>query len=424
MPHFTRLSDWFDWLDDPASQSRSSLDKVKVLSEKLNAFPSNSQVITVTGTNGKGSFVEVATQLLLAKGFSVGSYTSPHLERYNERIALNGKPVDDGVLLDAFNQVSAVADVEGVGLHFFEFLTLAAFVIFKQHYCDFWVLEVGIGGRLDPVNALPADIGVVTSIGLDHHAYLGDTREAVATEKCGILRDHSQLISAEVDPPEALKLAFITHKNLQIEKDYTVYFDETWIFTDKLSNCVVELPDNGLSPFSQAAAIMMVYHALDLTLDRHALISILDKCSLPGRFQRIEKKGIRYVLDVTHNVQAANFLHHRLAEREKLGKRIAVFSFCQDKDYEGILKALVNDFDAWFIGSLASQRSQASSVIAASLHGLGEHMISVSKNMRQAMARAEQLVKEDDEIVVFGSFLAVADVLPKLKKSIVKENRD
>ena len=416
MPQFDQLNAWIDWLSDTAHHSRSSLSRTSRLKDKLGIKPLSGTVITVTGTNGKGSYVNALTALLLAKGKTVGSYYSPHLIKFNERIQLDGQDITDKDLLSAFNAVGRAADAEGEPLHFFELLTLTALSFFNDHQPDYWVLEVGIGGRKDAVNAMDADVAVITSIGLDHAAYLGNTRASVAFEKCGILRPNTVLISAESNPPEPLQAAITHHDALVIDQDFSVSFDETWQFTDKRLGYELALPDTGLSPFSQAAAIMTATHVLDLNFSSSELIQALATGRLTGRFERFTYKGIRYVVDATHNLQAAEFLKQRLMTLPKPKRRLAVFSFLNDKAYSDMLTCLQSEVDAWFIGQLNVERAADAPIIAKTLHEAGEYMISVSKNMRQALSRAEQLADEGDEILIFGSFRVISDLLPKIKK--------
>ena len=419
MPQFDNIADWFDWLDQSTPPKVPTLERMQILAKVLELDQTDAKVITVTGTNGKGSFVEAISCLLQAKGFTAGCYTSPHMLVYNERICINHEQVNDDDLLRAFNVISDCASAHNILLHFFELLTLSAFYLFKQQSLDYWILEVGIGGRLDSVNVIGPHYAVITSVGLDHEVYLGSTRESIATEKCGILRPDTQLLNVETDVPDGLKKALDEHRGISINEHYSVnYSGGKWLLHDFFDDETLVLPDQGLSPYSLGAAIIMARHILQLAFAVDALNALLSGLYLLGRFQVLQYDEIRLILDITHNVQAAELLHERLKHRPlgKGQKRIAVFSLLQDKDIDGIMITLLKDFDAWFVAELKTPRAFAASAIAEKLHNHGVYMISVSKNSRQALARAQSLVNPGDEIVVFGSFFAVAEVYPKLKK--------
>ncbi|MCY4046038.1 MAG: Mur ligase family protein [Cellvibrionales bacterium] len=421
------LKDWEQWFLNQ-SKGKSQLPVVQQLVELLSLQPVNAKVITVTGTNGKGGFVKAIDTILQTCGYKTASFTSPHIHKINERITHNGHPISDEMLLCSLNQVRDVAEALVVETHFFDTLLAAALISFQSLNADYWILEVGIGGLHDPVNAIDADFVAITSIGLDHQEYLGNTREAIAAEKCGLLRASSGLVSAEPDPPAPLITAATMHSSIIVGKDYSVIDDHKKQFTDKRTDQTYLLPDNGLSAYSQAAALMMAKYQLGLSLPLEEMVSCLKKVSLFGRLQRFDDEGISYCIDVAHNVQAVEFLTRHLSsltnkKSEKTGRRLAVLSMMSDKAVEEIISTLQPYVDAWFVGDLATDRAMSATDLAALLHEKGEYMISVSKNMRQAFARAQQLAQPGDEILVVGSFYVVAELYKKLDQMIQKRKK-
>lgn len=412
------LNDWERWLFQQ-SRGKSQLAVVRQLVEYLSLKPRNAQIISVTGTNGKGGFVKAIDSILLACGYRTAVFTSPHIHRLNERITHNGSPIEDDAFQRALNQVSDAAEQLGIETHFFDTLLVAALISFQAMDADFWILEVGIGGEHDPVNAVDADYVAITSIGLDHQEFLGNTRESVANNKCGLLRNYSKLVSSEPDPPEPLIHAAQSHSSLIVGRDFSVIDQSNKAFTDCLSNETYQLPDNGLSAYSQAAALMTAKYQLKVSCSMSDMVSCLKKVSLFGRLQRFEWDGISYCVDVAHNVQAMRYLTKHLLPLEdkngkKTGRRLAVLSMMSDKDVKGVLSVLQNSVDAWFVGELKMDRAMKASELGALLHAQGEYMISVSKNIRQAFGRAQQLASPGDEILVVGSFYVVAALYSKL----------
>ncbi|WP_299082845.1 folylpolyglutamate synthase/dihydrofolate synthase family protein [uncultured Paraglaciecola sp.] len=421
------LAAWLQWLEQQHSKEIDmGLSRVAEVAARLQLTPqfhASSKVVTVAGTNGKGSFVTTLQTLLLAQGKSVASYTSPHLLTFNERMVINGVMASDEQIMQAFELVYAA--LEDTSLSYFEYTTLAAMVLFQQQNVEYCIFEVGLGGRLDAVNILPPDYAVITSIGIDHCDYLGDTLEAIAAEKCGILRENTPLICAEAQAPKFLQEACNHHPSAVINDDFCYQYlpasaneNQQWQYSNKHTHTDYgPLPDNGLSLSSQAAALYFVEQTLGLGLTQPVLDS-LHALSLAGRFQRFQKEGVEIVLDVAHNVQAVSLLKQRLALHLPLAqgkKRIAVFAMLKDKDVTQVIGLLKDDIAAWFVGDLKHERALAVTDLANIVHEQGIHMISVSKNMRQAFARAQSLCEPGDQIVVLGSFFTVAEILPKLE---------
>lgn len=426
---FETLSAWLQWLEQQHPKSIDlGLERVAEVATRLqlaSLLQHNKTVITVAGTNGKGSFIASLQALLLAKGKKVATYTSPHMLLFNERMLLNGDMCSDDAIMEAFTEIYAA--LESVSLSYFEFTTLAALWLFAHSDVEYCLLEVGLGGRLDAVNIIAPDWAVITSIGIDHCDYLGDTLDSIATEKCGILRQDTPLICAEATPPQVLKQACDIRRSWMIGKDFAVDSQKldnsatiaSWCFKDLVNDqSSAPLPDTGLSLPSQAAAIQLYRLLLGADYNVHDL-EALNNITLPGRFQRYSEDDLDIVMDVAHNPQAVALLKQRLNEQMPLAqgqKRIAVFAMLADKDIEATVALLKDDFTAWFLADLKHPRAIAASDMAAKVHQQGIHMISVSKNIRQAYARAKSLCVAGDQIVVFGSFFTVAEILKKFKR--------
>ncbi|CAA0091024.1 Dihydrofolate synthase/folylpolyglutamate synthase [BD1-7 clade bacterium] len=418
MQHDT-LQQWLDWLEHQHPKLIDlGLERVSAVAERLGLISPTATVVTVAGTNGKGSFVHSLGALLKASGQRAGLFTSPHLLAFNERILVDGQQASDNTIMLAFDAIFQASQQLDISLSYFEYSTLAAFYVFNQDNLDFWVLEVGLGGRLDAVNILTPDYAVITSIGLDHMEYLGDTREKIAFEKCGILREQTPFICLEPDAPDVLSAAFSSHHSLVIERDFEVVeSSDTVTLTDRIRQCQIVVPQTGLSPASVSGALMLATHWLDIELgDDTAISAALASHQLAARFQRFAVDGIEVVADVAHNPQSAELLHQRLSQLplKDGAKRIAVFTMLNDKDMNAVIDCLKDDFKAWFTAELDNPRARLASDVANAIHNRGIHMISVSKNLRQAFARARSLCQPDDQIVIFGSFFVVAELLPKL----------
>ena len=416
---FATLPDWLGWLEQQHPKSIDlGLDRILEVAHRLGISGFNATVMTVAGTNGKGSFVAAMDALLRSHGKRVATYTSPHLLVFNERIKLDGAMVSDEQLLLALDQVDKAC--QGVSLTYFEFTTLAALVLFGQQAFDVIVLEVGLGGRLDAVNIIKPDIAVITSIGLDHQEYLGNNLEMIAAEKCGILRNDTVLFCAESNPPKPLSQAIASHHSWLIGRDFSV--TETageWSVTAPVwFHEPLVFPVNGLSVPSQAAAIGCLFHLLGEKVDQKHIHSALDGLSLAGRFQRFEVDGVSIILDVAHNVQAVSLLKTRLQKLplHEDGKRLAVFNMLSDKDFRSVIANMKDVVDGWFLGELDHPRALKVQVVADVLSESGEHKISCSRNIRQAFARAMSVCRPGDQLVVFGSFYVVSELLPRLSQ--------
>ena len=383
-------------------------------------------VVVVAGTNGKGSVCAYLSQIYTQAGFKVGTLTSPHLLRYNERIAVNTRPVEDAVIVASFERIEAAR--AGISLTYFEFNTLAAVDIFIREKVDVMVLEVGLGGRLDAVNVFDADCAVVTSVDLDHQAFLGDTVEQVAFEKAGVFRSGKPAICGQTPPPESLRrhAGEIGAELLLIKRDFDFSTLENvqWSYRYHPQNSDGRTRNRNALPFpalrgayqlSNAACALTVLECLGdrLPVDIAAIKRGLLLVENPGRFQVLPGRPLT-VLDVGHNPHAARALRRSLINLMFAEKRTAVFSILADKDIDGVLDIIKDQFDEWHIAPLDVPRGMTAEALVRKLSEHGIENVKVFENIEKAYRAALEKAGENDRIVVFGSFHTVAAVMAAL----------
>jgi dihydrofolate synthase/folylpolyglutamate synthase len=418
----TTLEQWLQRLERlHPTEMELGLERVSTVADRLDLLPLKQPVITVAGTNGKGSTVAVLEALLLETGRSTGSFTSPHLLRFNERIRLNGDEVPDSDIVQAF---VAIDEARGdISLTYFEFATLAALLVFRVNSPDIVLLEVGLGGRLDSVNIVDATIAVITAIDLDHQDWLGDTRDKIAVEKAGIMRSTRPVVIADPSPPPALMscaLASGAAPILCLGRDFTVIRDgEHWqavLQAEGQPLALTKQRAGSLLPENICAA-MQALLLLGHDFSDEQLRRALGKARTTGRRELQEVNGRVYVLDVAHNPAGVTKLVEFIAARPATGKTIALFCAMADKDISAMIEATDGIFDAWFLAEQpGNQRAATAADVAELLYAASHGMVSINKNIRQAFRRAQSLMTEGDRLVVFGSFYTVADVLPLLDK--------
>jgi len=368
-------------------------------------------VITVGGTNGKGSVCAMLEAMLRAGGYRTGLYTSPHLERYNERVRIAGVEASDDALCASFQAVEAARG--DVALTYFEYGTLGALWLLARERIEAAVLEVGLGGRLDAVNLIDADCAVLTSIGIDHVDYLGPDRESIGREKAGIFRAGRPAVIAEPAPPRTVLAAPGVH--YLIRRDFG-YVDERsqwsyWGPAGKRSG-LAHPALRGAMQLRNAAAAMCALDCLRerLPLGMQDVRRGLAEVALPARFQVLPGRP-QVILDVAHNPQAAAVLADNLAASGYAPETIAVCGMLRDKDVAGVLAAVAPRVTRWHLASLGGARGAAAEELAR--HVNGEH--ECFETPGAAFAAALKRAHDDDKIVVFGSFLTVGEVLEWLK---------
>lgn len=418
------LGEWLAYLEQlHPSAIDMGLDRSREVARRLGLGKPAPLVITVTGTNGKGSTCAFLASLLAEQGQRVGVYSSPHLLRYNERVVLQGREASDAELCQAFAAVEAARGE--ISLTYFEMGTLAAFWLFERAGLDAVVLEVGLGGRLDAVNLIDADLALITSIGLDHADWLGDTRESVAFEKAGIMRAGKPALCADRDPPQPLlNQALNLDTPLYLRgRDYDLSVDEqdwSWYGLDTQGRVLrlEQLPLLDL-PMENAALALQAYALLPLPWSAEAIRRALLATRVTGRLDRRQVdwhgKALTLLLDVGHNPHAADYLAQRLQSRPVSGKRRAVFGLLADKDLPGVVAPLLGEVDEWAVAPLATPRSRPAQALADHLQGLGA-VVTLHPDVHAALDAQCERAAEGDEILLFGSFFCVAEALDWLAR--------
>lgn len=420
------LSDWLDYIERQHFKSIDmSLDRLRAVAERM-ALPRPARhVVTVGGTNGKGSTVAFVEAIARAAGLSVGTYTSPHLLRYNERVRIDGVEADDTSLVAAFEAVEAArrdADGTSTPLTYFEYGTLAALWLFARRDLDLVVLEVGLGGRLDAVNIVDPDVAVITTVDLDHQAWLGDTVEAIGAEKARIARAWKPLVLGDDDPPSSvLGHAYaIGASALRIGCDFFVQppVDGAAHWTWREVGCELELPMPALAAPVQlrnAAVAIAALRALPIELPEAAFAEGVRAARVPARLQRFEHAGVEVVVDVGHNPQAARSLADWLVAAPVEGPTHAVFAVLGDKDVSGVVEALSSRIDRWWLAGLADVAARGLDVdaFAETLRGTVAGTGARCATVDVAIAAALRDTPAGGRILVFGSFHTAAAALSR-----------
>lgn len=413
------LGEWLAYLEQlHPSAIDMGLERSREVARRLALGKPAPLVVTVTGTNGKGSTCAFLASLLREQGLRVGLYSSPHLLRYNERVVVDGREAGDAELCQAFAAIEAVRGE--ISLTYFEMGTLAAFWLFERAGLDAVVLEVGLGGRLDAVNLVDADLALITSIGLDHADWLGDTRESVAFEKAGIMRAGKPALCGDLDPPSPLleQVALLDAPLFLRGRDYDLAITDAgwdWFGLDAAGQMLRldNLPLLDL-PMENAALALQAYALLDLAWDEQAIARGLLATRVAGRLDRRalswQGKSLTLLLDVGHNPHAADYLAQRLEARPPAGRRLAVFGLLSDKDLPGVVAPLLSQVAEWGVTPLGTPRSRPAAELAAHLQGLAARVVQHPSVQDALVAQCDQAAS-GDEILVFGSFFCVAEAL-------------
>jgi len=414
------LAGWLGYIETlHATPVALGLERVGEVARRMSIRP-GCPIVTVGGTNGKGSTCAMLESMLRHAGYRTALYTSPHLLRFNERVRVDGTEAADGALAAAFDAVeTARTSAPAVALTYFEFSTLAALHLFASAALDAIVLEVGLGGRLDAVNVVDADVAVVTSIGIDHVDYLGATRESIGREKAGIFRAGRQAICGDPDPPSTLvdHAATIGAPLWRIGRDFT--FDVAgvqWRYQGPRGvRHALPLPAlRGAHQLGNAATALAALDALRdvVPVSAGAIRAGLVQIELPGRFQVLPGRPV-IVLDVAHNPHAARVLAGTLGSMSYHPTTFAVFGMLADKDIDGVIAALRPRIDQWYIAPLPGPRGATAERVATALRQAGVDAASIHAfdDIARAFAAARDAASETDRIAAFGSFLTVAAAL-------------
>jgi dihydrofolate synthase/folylpolyglutamate synthase len=419
---FASLREWLEWQQTLHPRAiELGLERVSRVLSRTGWRPPVEPVVTIGGTNGKGSCVAFVDGMARAGGYRVATFTSPHLVDYRERVCIDGRMASEATLVAAFERI---ADALGEdSLTFFEFNTLAALLAFETAAPDLIVLEVGMGGRLDSVNVIDADVAVVTSVGLDHVEWLGPDVESIAREKAGIFRQNRPAICGAVPVPDAIleRARDVGARLLLRERDYDGIerADGKWDYRDS-RGALEGLPVPALPGPVQVANAAMALAALRalcgrLPVDRDAIEQGLRTVRLPGRFERISSDaGFEWVLDVAHNPDSARVLAGNLARYPVPGRTIAVCGMLADKDVEGVAHMLRDRVDRWIAAGTDGARGLSDADLAARVRRAGIEIV-VGGSVAAAMERASRVARRGDRVLIFGSFHTVGPALARLR---------
>ena len=417
---FNCLHEWLEWQEElHFTAIELGLDRCTEVAENMGLLKPDFTVISVAGTNGKGSSVAMLNSILCNSGYKTGCYTSPHLIRYNERIKLDEVEVTDEMLCESFSRIDHARG--NVSLTYFEFGTLAALDIFHHADIDIALLEVGLGGRLDAVNCLDADVALITSIDLDHMQWLGLDRETIAREKAGIFRSNKPAICSDPHPPETvLQYAEEIGATLYIPgRDFNYQLSDdnwSWQWGSVVHEKLPHPSQYNSCQVQNAAGVLMVLNVLDsrIPVAVGAIEKGLKNFSLAGRFQMLSE-GIQTILDVAHNNQSAKTLVHNLKQFPNSGKTHIIIGMLKDKDRNSVLGELIEIADYWHTVTISNPRGSDSETIKNELLELGVNVpISENDTVADAFHKLKDEIGIHDRIVVTGSFLTVGDAIKHL----------
>ncbi|MFQ0973785.1 bifunctional tetrahydrofolate synthase/dihydrofolate synthase [Gilliamella sp. CG35] len=399
------------------------LERVKIIAQRLDILQPAPYVITVAGTNGKGTTCRTLEMILLASKRKVGVYSSPHLLRFTERVRINNQESTAQETVNAFLEIEKVRG--DISLTYFEYATLAALYQFKKAKLDVVVLEVGLGGRLDATNIVDADIAVITTIDIDHVDYLGNTRESIGREKAGIFKSKSIAVVGEQNVPVTIPLVAESVNcpiyTVNSDWSYQQINDNQWSFESPLAN-YHHLPIANVPLANAATAIAALsYSSLNITQDD--IVKGLKQASLVGRFQTLQYSPL-VIIDVAHNPHAATYLIKQLAQlkakQSKTGKIRFVIGMLKDKDIKSTLSILQGD--VWYCATLYGERGCKAEVLKQYLLDKEETTVLTFDHVADAYQKAMQDAKDNDIIVVCGSFHTVAEVLEQYELSEINHD--
>ncbi len=424
------LTEWLDYMQQiHVSAIDMGLSRVLPVAEALGVVKSakdDAYVFTVAGTNGKGSTTAVIAQMCQAGGYKTALYQSPHLSAFNERVRINGEMVSDQTLIDAFSKVEAARLQCDLTLSFFEMTTLAALLIFAEADCDVWVLEVGLGGRLDVVNIIDPDMAVITNIGIDHVDWLGDNVEDIGREKAGILRDDVTLIYGAADMPNSVQQLIHTHDVTcyQVERDfqYRVVDTQTWQYSN--AAVTLELPRPTLSLTNTANALSAIL-ASTLTINAEAIEEALETVKLAGRFDYRKVAARHWLFDVAHNEQGVVFLLAQLLPfwQEHVSHAPSatiklLFSMLGDKDIAMVVQRLTAaglPITDWYTAEIDHPRAASTDALQTALSShVKDTAIHTYSDLQQATNAVIKGSELQDLILVCGSFHTIGEAFTTL----------
>jgi dihydrofolate synthase / folylpolyglutamate synthase len=411
------LPQWLAYIEKlHPSEIELGLSRMGKVAKDLQVINFDAQVITVAGTNGKGTTCAFLEEILLQAGYKVGVYSSPHIQRYNERLRINKQELSDQAHCDAFAAVEKTR--EETSLSYFEYATLGCLYLLKQAHCDYILLEVGLGGRLDATNVVESDASVITTIDIDHVDWLGNDREKIGFEKAGVFRANKPVICGEFEPPLSLQ-AHAETLNCQIKyagKDFSYQIAGTqWDWSGKQTIKGMRLP---LLPIQNASTALAVIESLQVKVSPAILKDAIENASLAGRLQKISTTSVCDVyLDVAHNPQSAKYLASQLqlikANKTSQGKVHAIIGMLADKDIAGTFEQINAEIDFCNLVSLDCYRgASAQSLLESYKKSKNAQAPAICfENVNKAYETVRNKVDSSDIIIIFGSFHTVSDFL-------------
>jgi dihydrofolate synthase/folylpolyglutamate synthase len=417
---FNSLEKWLKWQESlHFTAIELGLERCRRVVNNMGLLKPSYNVISVAGTNGKGSSITMLDKILRNADYKIGCYTSPHLLKYNERICINGEEVSDAELCESFDRIDRARG--DISLTYFEFGTIAALDLFRQHNVDLAILEVGLGGRLDAVNVLDADVALITTIDIDHQQWLGDNRECIAREKAGIFRNKALAVCSDPNPPQSLlDCAEALGTPISVsgsEYSYSIN-DDTWSWSSNETS-LEELPrpmqycDFQLQ---NAAGVLMVLDKIqhEYPVSVENIKQGLNSFRLNGRMQIIPGE-VAKILDVAHNRESVKVLVENLRKMPCLGKTHILVGMLKDKDHLEVFKVLKKIADSWSIVTLPLDRGCDAQTLLSDLKILGvDENVSDFENTDEALNKLQQLAVSGDRIVITGSFITVGAALRQL----------
>ena len=418
---FVSLDSWLAWLETLHPKKIDfSLNRIRAVLDALALAAPPYRVITIGGTNGKGSCVAILESVYLHAGYSVGAFTSPHLWRFNERIRLNGKEASDDALVELFEIIEAARGP--VTLSYFEYSAVAAMLHFARCKVDVALLEVGMGGRLDAVNAYDADAAAIVSIDIDHQEWLGQDRDAIGREKAGIIRKQRPVVIADSDPPASVlrEIDAVGAHGYLIGRDFDgaasgEYFN--YEATGQPARLLPRPPFGGEAQVANAAACVTVVDCLQefLPVDSNALASGLSRARISGRIERRVVNGVEWIFDVAHNPAAASYFKRAWQDMPVVNTTLAVFAAMKDKNLADLLGPFVSGVDEWFLAPTESERSQTPEAVSEILGALAAGSVAQYQDVAAACADARSRAVPGDRVLVFGSFYTVGPAMAALE---------
>ena len=387
------LDDWLDYIEqNRPKEDEFGLNRLRPIKNIVLESPIAKKVVVIGGTNGKGTSAEFLNNLLLESNFNVGLYTSPHLFHFNERIRINGSPISDFEIIEAFKEIERIK--KDTRLTYFDYATIAAFIIFTKNTLDVAILEIGLGGKYDPVNLLDADISILTNVELDHQKWLGNTREEIGKEKSAIFRDGKVIIMGANEMPFSVmkKVNELNSKTLQLGIDF---------FED-------EIKSNNLNKDSAACSIAAYKEITDSPINFNEILEqthLLGRCDVKGKF----------ILDVSHNLASVRNLVEFLNEEYKDKSIKAIVGLMQDKDINDIIKEIKHIISEWYACSPNIDRAMSSNNLKELISDETNSKVEAFESVDLAIERA---IKENDSdmVIVFGSFFTVSEAYESLSK--------